>query len=174
MALIYNRNFYTNPKTPAHWRSTLDQIRRIDEGVAEQIEEIFISIALLEGWVGPVTAMYDATAAIGAALYSTGDGTVGLADNDASAATTRVVGLSTTATTTGQEGAYLTAGHLQQADWTAITGSTSLTPNAIYYLGATPGTLTATAPTSGGFIVPVAVALTADTLDIRIQPSVQL
>ena len=59
---------------------------------------------------------------------------------------------------------------LTLADWTAVTGTTNLTPGAVYYLSTTtPGALTTTAPDStDNVLVRVGVASAADTLSIQI------
>lgn len=68
-----------------------------------------------------------------------------------------------------------TTGKLTLADWTAASGSSTLTPNAPYYLSATPGFITATPPNVGGQRVQqVGVAVSPDTLSIQIMPPVLL
>lgn len=72
-------------------------------------------------------------------------------------------------------GDYVPDGTLELSDWTAIIGTTELTPGTLYFLGSTPGTLTPTAPTTDGFyVVRVGRALTVTKLDIEIGQSIRL
>lgn len=68
-----------------------------------------------------------------------------------------------------------TTGRMTQADWSAATGGSTLTPNAPYYLSATPGLITTTPPTTTGHRVQqVGVAVSPDTLAIQILPPILL
>jgi hypothetical protein len=75
-----------------------------------------------------------------------------------------VIGISTTAASTGQNITIKTSGQITDASW-------SWTKGAIY-LGAN-GTLTQTAPTGGNIVVHVAKAITATTLIIDIDTIIQ-
>jgi hypothetical protein len=75
-----------------------------------------------------------------------------------------VIGISTTAASTGQNITIKTSGQITDASW-------SWTKGAIY-LGAN-GSLTQTAPTGGSIIVHVAKAITATTLIIDIDTIIQ-
>lgn len=83
-----------------------------------------------------------------------------------------VAGIAITSVNPGDNAAYLTQGFLGLSDWTAIIGSTSLIPGALYFLG-TMEFLTSTAPTTGS-IVSVGRALNATTLDINIKNRITL
>jgi hypothetical protein len=75
-----------------------------------------------------------------------------------------VIGISTTAASTGQNITIKTSGQITDASW-------SWTKGAIY-LGAN-GSLTQTAPTGGSIVVHVAKAITATTLIIDIDTIIQ-
>ena len=67
-------------------------------------------------------------------------------------------------TVTGQ-----TSGLLSLSDWSAVTGTTTLTPQAVYYVSATAGMLTTTAPTgSGKGVQVVGKALTTTIIAILV------
>jgi microcystin-dependent protein len=98
---------------------------------------------------------------------------VGVARAD-DAAKSRVAGLSSTTTTTGNTDTFMAAGRFELADWTAVTGSAALTPNSIYYLGATGG-LTTTAPIAAGqYVVEIGRALETTVLDLCIKRPILL
>lgn len=104
---------------------------------------------------------------IGQPVYVKADGTVDLAGAAASG-TKAVVGLvrdaSIAAATSGN---IQTDGILVCADWTAVTGTATLTPGTQYFLSPTEGQLTSTAPTTPGhFVVRVGLATATDTMEI--------
>jgi len=66
-------------------------------------------------------------------------------------------------------------GQFQLADWSAITGTTTLAARATYFLSPTSGQLTTTLPSGAGQIAQiVGVAVAPDTLDLRIGDSILL
>ncbi len=75
-----------------------------------------------------------------------------------------VIGISTTAASTGQNITIKTSGQITDASWNWTKGA--------IYLGAN-GTLTQTAPSGGSIIVHVAKAITATTLIIDIDTIIQ-
>jgi hypothetical protein len=75
-----------------------------------------------------------------------------------------VIGISTTAASTGQNITIKTSGQITDASWNWTKGA--------IYLGAN-GSLTQTAPTGGDIIVHVAKAITATTLIIDIDTIIQ-
>ncbi len=75
-----------------------------------------------------------------------------------------VIGISTTAASTGQNITIKTSGQITDASWNWTKGA--------IYLGAN-GTLTQTAPTGGSIVVHVAKAITATTLIIDIDTIIQ-
>jgi hypothetical protein len=102
-----------------------------------------------------------------------GQSKVGLSRAD-SPAKNRVAGLSRTTTPAGNTDTFVSAGHFELADWTAITGSAALTPNSVYYLGETGG-LTTTAPTTAGqYVVEVGRAFETTILDLCIKRPILL
>lgn len=87
----------------------------------------------------------------------------------------KAVGFAAASIVASTGGQIAVMGPLTLADWSAATGSATLTVGATYYLSTTAGQITATAPTTPGNIVQVVgVAIAADTLDIQIAPSVFL
>jgi hypothetical protein len=75
-----------------------------------------------------------------------------------------VIGISTTAASTGQNITIKTSGQITDASWNWTKGA--------IYLGAN-GSLTQTAPTGGSIVVHVAKAITATTLIIDIDTIIQ-
>jgi hypothetical protein len=75
-----------------------------------------------------------------------------------------VIGISTTAASTGQNITIKTSGQITDASWNWTKGA--------IYLGAN-GVLTQTAPTGGSIVVHVAKAITATTLIIDIDTIIQ-
>lgn len=65
----------------------------------------------------------------------------------------------------------LTVGILENTDWTATVGATSLTPGAKYYLGSTAGTLITTPPSSANKVSQlVGVAVSSSKLSLILHP----
>lgn len=122
-----------------------------------------------------VTATFTSTTAKGMAVYVDGANTVDLAQADAEA-TALVIGLAVEAITAGGTGDYLTEGQIEQSDWTAVTGSATLSPGATYYLSTSvAGGLTTTPPTADGdIVVRVGTALSTTEMDIEIAQPVLL
>lgn len=70
---------------------------------------------------------------------------------------------------------YIVEGQIFRSDWSPVIGTPSLIPGATYYLGSTPGTMSAIAPTDPGYIVvALGKALTTNLFDIEIQSPVLL
>lgn len=111
------------------------------------------------------------TIAAGMAVYVSGDGEVTAAQAN-STTTSNVLGIASAAISDSASGLIVTSGPVTLADWTAIIGTTNLTPGSEYFLSAgTAGLLTATAPTSAGNCQAiVGVATHIDTLHVRPQP----
>jgi len=85
-----------------------------------------------------------------------------------------VVGLASVAIASGSVGDVDTEQH-EESDWTAITGTAALLVGLPYYVGDTPGTLTAVAPTvPGKFCAAVGVAASATVLELNLQPPIAL
>jgi hypothetical protein len=132
-------------------------------------------LTVLESMESSYSSVVDSNAVIGNPLYVKANGHVDLARGNASP-TTRVVGLTTKAALSTHVVTYDTEGKLQLTDWTAITGTATLTPGAFYYLSdATAGMLTTVAPTSGGsYVVCVGKAISTLILDIEISQPILL
>lgn len=106
------------------------------------------------------------TLVVGTPVYLKSDGDIDKADADSTLAIAQAIGvvvggsILTTANGDVQIKGRVT---LTTAEWDAVAGTTGgLDPGAIYYVSATVGTLTATAPsTMGHFVKPVIRALSA-------------
>lgn len=114
------------------------------------------------------TVTANETIAIGQPVYVTGNNTVNLADAD-SINTSHVLGLAETAGTANGTMNVLSSGTVNQADWTSVIGSATLTPGAVYYLSTIAGQLTTTPPSGdGNTVVSCGIAITTTKLDIEI------
>lgn len=131
-----------------------------DDTLATASSEVDV-VAKTNGNAGAIT--------IGMPVYVKSDGNVDKASAAASG-TKRVLGLVATASiAAATSGNIQTDGVLVSADWTAVAGSATLTPGADYFLSATAGQITATAPSaSGQYVCRVGLAIAADTLEISI------
>ncbi len=117
----------------------------------------------------------DDTVVPGNPIYLKASGHIGLAQADNNLTAT-VVGLCKVSQSPTFSASYQMLGKLTLSDWTAIIGTTSLTPGAIYYLDdATIGSLTTAAPTSvGSFVTKVGEAISSDTMEIEIEQKIRL
>jgi len=99
----------------------------------------------------------------------------GVTDASATGNTTPCAGLATTGAAALGTETVVTEGLYTLADWTAIVGSTSLTPGAVYYLSATAAKLSATRPTGSGNVVQaVGRAVSATTLNLDLEEPILL
>jgi hypothetical protein len=121
------------------------------------------------------SAEADSIIAIGSPVYVKANTHVDLAMANA-ASTSLVAGIATSVAAIGHAAFYNTDGFVTKADWTAITGTSLLTPGADYYLSSsTAGMLTTVAPTSTGlYVTPVGRAVTTTILDIEIEQNILL
>ena len=122
-----------------------------------------------------VIAIFDSNTLKGMAVYPSSPNHVDLGRAD-SESTSGVVGIANEDVTATNQGTYLTDGQVTRSDWTAITGSATLTTGATYYLDeTTAGHLTSTPPSVvGESVVRVGTALSGTTLDIEIAQPVLL
>lgn len=126
----------------------------------------------------PVPATFNSNAFAGMVVYIVSDGVVDLAQANAlpQADAVGVASIDVAATGTGY---YLTEGRVTKGDWTAVAGTATLTPGAMYYLSKdTPGMITVTPPSAsaglGEHSVRIGRAITSSTLDIEIAQEVIL
>ena len=116
---------------------------------------------------------------IGQAVYPDGDGSVDLAQADASG-TVEVLGLvAATSIAAASSGSIQTDGILvaTTGQWDVVTGgSGGLVAGTVYYLDpSTAGNITSTAPTtSGQYVIRIGVALSDTELEISIRPPILL
>lgn len=87
--------------------------------------------------------------------------------------TAQAVGLSTAQTGAGDTGAYTADGRITRADWSAITGTVTLTVGQMYYLSDVPGKLQS-APPASGYQLGMGRAVYPDTLDVELGELIQL
>lgn len=124
------------------------------------------------GGVLPLSANFVSGASKGQPVYVASNNNVDLAIN-----TTEpyVIGLTLETVLAATTGQYITEGTITLTDWNAVTGTTLLTPGAVYYLDSTAGLLTST-PTSviGEHVVAVARAASTTELDIEIAEPILL
>jgi len=130
-------------------------------------------VAGVKGDPGSGEAVYSAenkdagtiTRGMACAVHSSGTGVVKASAADA---TKPAVGLAQTTTATTIAVPVQTSGLFVLSNWTAVTGATTLSAHALYFLDpSTPGMLTTTRPTSSGQVVqPVGVAVGSETLDL--------
>ncbi len=116
---------------------------------------------------------------IGYAVYPDGNGTVDLAQADASG-TVEVLGIVQETSISAAASGYIQTDGILTAttgQWDAVAGTTGgLTAGTVYYLDPdTPGLMTDTAPTAGGdFVVRLGVGLSTTEFEITIQQPVLL
>lgn len=105
---------------------------------------------------------------IGQPVYVSSSNTVNLADAS-SVNTSKVVGLTSTPASANGTTILLTEGSVNQADWTAVTGTANLAPGSVYFLGTTAGKMTTTPPTGDGeVVVTLGTAITTKKFDIEV------
>lgn len=123
----------------------------------------------------PVEAIFDSNSQAGFAVYVVSNGHVDNAQAD-DFTTSGVVGICNGTVLATNTGEYITEGPLSLEDWTAVTGSATLSPGSLYFLDkTTPGHLTTVAPSDGGeSVVVVGRATDSLTLDIEIASPILL
>jgi hypothetical protein len=114
------------------------------------------------------------TLAAGAPVAINGNG-IGVVRADATTNLLPAVGLAQASTAPAATATVITSGLVLLSDWTAVTGTQTLAPRGVYYLGTTAGTLTTTPPSGTGQVVQqVGIAATPGTLDVSIAPPILL
>ena len=115
------------------------------------------------------SATFDSTMVAGQPVYVSGSNHVDKAQAD-NITTSEAVGLVLTGATAGNAGEWIAEGSIVKLDWTAVTGSVSLTSGSTYYLSeTTAGLLSESAPTTrGNYVVRVGKALSTTKMDIEI------
>jgi hypothetical protein len=121
------------------------------------------------------TIQYGEAVTKGQPVYIAGDGRAFLAQAD-DVATSKVAGLAADNYSLNQIGSLCVDSVLDQSDWSAVTGSTSLIPGGQLYLSATTaGTLSFVPPSATGqYVVRVANALSTTAAEVEIAQSVLL
>lgn len=138
-------------------------------------ENVTTSGGRIVGDTTPISAIFDSNTSAGMVVYVSSNGHVDLARADV-VGTSAGVGLALSAVTATQVGEYKPEGQITLSDWTAVTGTTTLSAGAIYFLSeTTAGQMTTTPPTlSGETILRVGRALTDTQFDIEIAQPVLL
>lgn len=135
-----------------------------------------ITIIIWQGLAGQgLAGEADQPIVKGQLLYLKLNSHLDLAQADA-IATAAVIGLALSNAATATSVNYATDGYIDQDDWSAVTGSPTLAPGALYFLSATTaGQLTTTAPTlPGQVVIEVGRAVSSKRLAIEIQPPILL
>lgn len=160
---------WVDPKTPSQLRKALYNAQANSDTTNNDLADLTTRVTALEALLASVSATFDSSMSVGMPVY------VSAADHvDKADATTfskaLVLGVVNGGASSGTAGTYQTVGRVTQSDWTAVTGGASLTPNAIYYLSATAGHLTTTAPTTVGQTqIQVGIATDTTTLEVAIK-----
>lgn len=112
------------------------------------------------------------SAGMPAARHSSGTGVV---HGNATDASKQAIGLATIDIAAGVSGNVQLSGTLQLADWTAVTGTTTLVALGLYYLNTTSGLLTTTPPSTVGNVVQlVGREVAPDTMEIMCEQGILL
>lgn len=145
--------------------STVINVRQ--DTVSVDVKSVDVTLDIVSGGIVPanIDTVLEAAESISAlrAITTDGSGKAVYATN-ATAPGSVVIGISTTSGSTGANINIQTAGTLTDASWNWSKG--------LVWLG-TNGTLTQTVPTSGAYIVPIAKAITATTIIIDVDTSIQ-
>jgi hypothetical protein len=120
----------------------------------------------------PDLSKYELTAnqnvAAGQPVYVSGNSTINLA-NAGNSSTSQVLGLVSVGASATNTATVLSEGSVNLADWTAIAGTTNLTPGNLYYLSTTVGHITTTAPSAPtDTVVKIGIAVSTSKIDIEI------
>lgn len=108
------------------------------------------------------------TVLVGQPVYVSGNNTVNLADAS-SVNTADAIGLVLIGATVNETATILTEGSVNQADWTSVIGSASLSPGSLYFLDTTVGKMSVTAPNvDGQVVVKLGTAITTTKFDIEV------
>lgn len=115
------------------------------------------------------SAEADSAISAGQALYIKSNTHTDLAD---CSTTGTVMGIAQTNIASGFSGNLISQGQLTLSDWSASTGSATLSAGQTYYLGVA-GAIGTSPPTSG-FVVKLGKAITTTTLEISIEDKILL
>lgn len=108
------------------------------------------------------------TVLVGQPVYVSGNNTINLADAT-SVNTSDAVGLVLLGATANETATVLTEGSIDQADWTAVTGSASLSPGSIYFLDIAAGKMSTSPPAAAGqVVVKMGTAISITKIDIEV------
>ncbi len=84
----------------------------------------------------------------------------------------RIIGLAKDDASLGSTTAIVLVGRVNRADWTPVTGTTTLTVGSYYWLG-TNGSLISSPPTTG-FVAPVGLAVSSSEMKVEISTRIQI
>jgi hypothetical protein len=172
-----------NPRNPEEMRRSIQQIKTILSRQSGSTGSVDAELSRLQSVVNGLSESVDAvvdiigeqealevdeTVAIGQPVYVKATSHIGLS-NASALSTARVCGLATQNALATFACAFLPSGKLTLSDWTAATGSTTLTAGSDYFLSETLGLLTTSSPvTAGSCALRVGKALTTLTMKIEI------
>lgn len=145
--------------------STVINVRQ--DAVSVDVKSVDVTLDIISGGIVPanIDTVLEAAQSISALRAITTDGNSNAVyATNTTASGSVVIGISTTSGNTGANINIQTAGTLTDASWNWSKG--------LVWLG-TNGTLTQTVPTSGAYIVPIAKAITATTIIIDVDTSIQ-
>lgn len=165
---------YVDPRTPGHVRDVLRTIQEQTGVSSAEIDALGVRVDAIEDQIGLLTRVFDSAAVAGQPVFITAAGNADLA-SAAALSTSLVIGLTATTTAAAASGGVVCHGRLTLTDWIAVTGSSSLTPGARYFLAVAAGQLTSTAPTTiGQIVMQVGIAVNATTLDVHVHQGILL
>lgn len=105
------------------------------------------------------------------ARHASGSGCIPASANSASG---QAVGVVLTGSAPGYASVVQTIGRIALLDWTAITGTTELSPLGTYFLSPDAGQFTLIPPTTGGtYVQCLGDALSAQVLELRVMPPIR-
>ncbi len=178
MSLSQTEFFQESPSDTISFMESVIQVRTLPLSASDNV--IFVDSNTVSGGRLPdsppeVIAIFDSNTSKGMAVYPSSPNQVDLGRADAES-TSGVVGLANQDVIATESGTYLTDGQVTRSDWTAVTGTSTLTTGATYYLDeTTAGHITSTPPSvEGESVVRVGTALSANTIDIEIAQPVLL
>lgn len=145
-----------------------------DQVVAELIATQQYVTGLVGGLTDPFEAEGGDDIAKGMPVYLDLTGRLQKAQNNM-VGTYQVAGLMLDDVLSGFTGQYISDGQIEQIDWTAVTGSSTLDKGAIYFLDEFAGQITTVAPTAAGqYVIRVGRAQSETILDIEISQPIRL
>jgi len=179
-----------NTYSPKEVRKAIQSIHGLSTSQAEGIATVQTNVSILKSEVLAIdervdfleetistnySAETDDAVIPGSAIYIKNGGHIGLAKANA-ASTHKVAGIALESQSEAFSVKYAADGKLTTPDWTAIAGTSVLTPGKTYFVSDTEaGKITDTAPSaSGSYVCPVGEAKTTLILDIELGTTIRI